>query len=84
MNDYGTYERKFDYSLNNFKRLTDPKRINVKPDRIEIKTVNKTASLRETMLSFSMPQDRLEELSLINGMMLNDSVQKGSLIKIIQ
>ena len=83
LNDYSIYERYFNNSLNSFKRLNDPNRINVKPDRIVIKTVNKTATLRETMLSFSMPQDRLDELSLINGMMLDDTVQKGSLIKII-
>jgi len=83
LNDYDTYKRHFDNTMNNFKRLNDPKRINVKPDRIVIKTVQQTTTLKSVLAYYKMSSDRLEELSLINGMQLTDTVQKGSLIKII-
>jgi predicted Zn-dependent protease len=82
--DFETYKGNFNHTMNNFKRLTNPNRINVKPDRILIKTVNKTGSLKNTLLYFKMPADRLEEIALINGMQLSDTVKQGSLIKIVK
>jgi len=31
-----------------------------------------------------MPADRLQELSILNGMQLNDGVQRGTLIKVVE
>ncbi len=81
--DYGTYKGHFNNTMNNFKRLTNPNRINVKPDRVKIKTVKQTTSLKNALVYYKMPADRMEELSLINGLELSKTVQKGSLIKII-
>jgi predicted Zn-dependent protease len=83
LSDYEIYRSNFNNTMNNFRKLKDPNRINVKPDKIAIKTVNQTTTLKNVLNSYNMPADRLEELSLINGMQLSDTVQKGSLIKII-
>ena len=83
LSDYDIYKKHFERSINNFKVLKDKNRINVKPDRIAIKTVNKTGTLKSTLAYYKMSPDRYSELSLINGMELDDTVQKGSLIKII-
>ena len=83
LSDYDIYKKHFERSINNFKVLKDKNRINVKPDRIAIKTVNKTGTLKNTLAYYKMSPDRYSELSLINGMELDDTVQKGSLIKII-
>ncbi len=80
---YDSYKGNFNYTLKNFKILKDPARINVKPDRIAIKTVNQTTTLKNALVSYNQPADRLEEISLINGMQLSDTVEKGSLIKIL-
>ena len=82
--DYNTFQVHFNKTMNNFKRLTNPNRINVKPDRITIKTVNKTGTLKSVLAYYKTPADRMEESSLINGKQLSDTVQKGSLIKIIK
>ena len=83
LKDISIYQSDFDNSLNNFKELKEPNRINVKPDRIEIKEVTQTATLKDVMGYYKMPTERYEELSLINGMELTETVQKGTLIKII-
>jgi len=36
------------------------------------------------MTSFGMPSSRVEELSILNGMMPTDQVMKGTLIKIVK
>ena len=79
--DFNRYKVVFENTMKNFKKLTDPARINVKPERIQIVTVPRTASLDATLRSFKMPQDRLEELAILNGMELKDQVTKGMLIK---
>jgi hypothetical protein len=40
-------------------------------------------SLQAAFQSFNMPAERFEELAILNGMLLNDKLSKGSLIKVI-
>ncbi len=77
------YSPIFRRSMEGFNRLTDRRRIDVKPERVRIKTVARDATFTETMSYFGMPKDRHEELALLNGMQLNDRLTKGMLIKTI-
>jgi predicted Zn-dependent protease len=81
--DFNAYKPFFDRTFSNFKTLTDPKKINVKPERIRIKTVSRDGTLESTLRSFKSPPDRLEELAILNGMQLKDRVKKGTLIKVL-
>lgn len=81
--DYRRYEGVFAQTMNSFNALTDPAKINVKPDRIYVKPVKNTGSLLTALNSYQMPKDKHNELALINGMKLQDQVKKGSLIKIL-
>ena len=81
--NFSRYQRMFESTMTNFKKLTDPARINVSPDRIHIETVPRNGTLESILKGFNMPQDKLEELSILNGMELNDQVTKGMLIKTI-
>lgn len=81
--NFNSYKNTFISSFKNFKKLTDQSKINVKPERIKVKTVTKTGSLQQVLLALNMKQDRLKELALINGMELTDRVNKGSLIKVL-
>ena len=67
----------------NFRNLNDPDKLNRKPDRIRIKTVARTASFKDVMKSFGMPDSKLEELGILNQLQANDQVQQGTLVKII-
>ncbi|GAB2766551.1 M48 family metalloprotease [Rhabdobacter roseus] len=66
-----------------FRILTDPDKLNRKPERILVKTVPRNGTFEETMRSLGMPANRLEDLGTLNGMQPKDVVQQGTLIKII-
>ncbi|MBK7232305.1 MAG: M48 family metalloprotease [Saprospiraceae bacterium] len=82
-NDYNAYESSFNKTMNGFKILTDPSKLNVKPEKIAIKTVNKQMSLRDALNQFNQDSKRHDELSILNGMLLTDAVSQGTLIKTI-
>ena len=79
-----TYSETFRITMEGFDQLTDPERINVQPDRLRIRSVPDTVTLREYLLSAGVPEQRLEQLSLINGMELDDLVAAGTRVKIIE
>lgn len=82
-NDFNNYFNTFSGTMTNFKPLTDQSKINKKPERIRIKTVANSTSLSQALQNFGMPTNRLEEIAVLNGMQLNDRVDKGTLIKVI-
>ncbi len=81
--DFNNYVSTFNNTMQNFRQLTDPAKLNKKPDRIRIKTVANSTTLSQALQSFNMPQAKLEELAILNGMKLTDNVPKGTLIKVI-
>jgi predicted Zn-dependent protease len=81
---FETYRPMFEATMNGFKELKDQSKINVQPTRVRIKTVPKTATLQEALKSFKVKDEMLEETSLINGMLLTDTVQANSKIKVVE
>jgi predicted Zn-dependent protease len=81
--DFNAYQNYFNYTMQNFKPLTDPSKINKKPDRVHIKTVNQASTLEQALRSFNVPDKRLEEVAVLNGMKLKDKLAPGTLIKVI-
>ena len=81
--DFQSYSAYFSESMKNFKELRDASKLNKKAERIRIKTVQKSGTLKQALSAFKVPESRMEELSILNGMQLSDNVQQGSLIKII-
>lgn len=67
-----------------FNRLTDPARINIEPRRIRIKEVTNQASLSEILGRFNIAENEFNEHAVLNGMALNQVLNKGTLIKTIQ
>lgn len=80
-NDFATWQPRFTNVIRNFRTLSDPDKLNRQPERIRIQTVNRTTSLENALRSFGVPADRLKEMSIVNGMELNATVQQGTLIK---
>ncbi|HEX6333122.1 MAG TPA: hypothetical protein VFZ78_02785, partial [Flavisolibacter sp.] len=58
-------------------------KLNKKPDRIRVVPVKTTGTLQTALASYNTPQNKLEELSVVNGMRLTDQVTAGMLIKVI-
>ena len=81
--DYQAYAPTFNNVMQSFRQLTDQAKINKQPERVRIRTVNQTATLQQVLRSFNVPDRRMEELSILNGMRLTDQVQQGTLIKIV-
>ena len=81
--DFDSQVPMFNQSMRNFKTLNDPVKLNKKPERISIKTASKAASLETLLKDAKVQDDRLKEHALINGMTLDQNVNKGSLYKVI-
>lgn len=81
--DIQAYAPYFLNTMQSFRPLTDPEKLNRKPERVRIKTVPQTTTLEQALRSFDVPSQRLEELGVLNGMRRNDKVEKGMLIKVI-
>lgn len=73
----------FNQSMRNFTVLNDPLKINKKPEKIAIRTARQTTTLESLLRTDQVPQDRLKEHALINGMTLEQTVQNGALYKVI-
>jgi predicted Zn-dependent protease len=81
--DYNTYSNRFLGTMQYFRSLTDPDKVNRKPEHIRIKTVEKTGTLADALKAFNAPANRMDELSILNGMPLTAQVTKGMLIKLV-
>lgn len=81
---YPRYETSFDNTMSQFKDLWDPKRINVAPDRIRIRSTRTTDTLENMLRSFGVPNEKLKEMVLLNGGDLNQVIPANTLIKVIE
>ena len=66
-----------------FRAITDPDKLNRKPERIVIKTAPRDAPFTDIMTTLGMPAARVEELGVLNGLKATDPVSRGTLVKII-
>jgi predicted Zn-dependent protease len=55
--------------------------LNRQPERIRVKAVQRSGTLRDALKDNGQADNRLDEIAIINGMELNDRVDKGMLIK---
>lgn len=81
--DYPTYSQYFLGSMQTFRALTDPTKLNKKPERIRLKTVNTAGTLEQVLRGYNIPAARLNELAILNGMNLTDRVAQRTMIKIV-
>jgi len=79
--DYNQFANAFKGIFKGFNKLTDQSKLNVKPTKIKLERAKKTANLRTVLTGLGVKSDKLEELAIVNGMTLNDSVEKGTLLK---
>ncbi len=77
------YLSTFSQTMGRFRNLTDPKRINVQPERLAVKTTSSPGPLRQALQGFGVPQDKWEALAVLNGMKLDDLVSARTLLKVV-
>ncbi|MCC9166623.1 M48 family metalloprotease [Pontibacter harenae] len=81
--NFNNYMQAFTSTMQSFSQLTEPDKLNRQPERIRIKTVAQSTTLAQALRNFNTPENRLEELAILNGLQLNDRVEKGMLIKTV-
>lgn len=80
--DFNQYAQQFNGHFTTFKQLTDPARINVKPERITIVRSDKAQTLLQMLHARNIPAARHEEMAILNGMNLTDALVIGTMLKI--
>jgi hypothetical protein len=70
--------------MSRFKELSDPKRINVKPDRIRIRATKTSDTLENELRSLGVPNEKLKEIASINGENLNQMIPANTLLKVVE
>ena len=83
LSDFNTYVNNFRATMEGFKQLTDVDKLNKKPDRIRISTVGSAMTLSQFFRQQNVPETKMEEHAILNGMKLTDNITQGTLIKII-
>lgn len=81
--DFRTYFNSLESTMKSFARLTDASKINVKPDRVLIRRVQRAGTLADAFAYYGVNPEKRNELALLNNLELTDRVQVGKLIKII-
>jgi predicted Zn-dependent protease len=81
---YPRYETIFDHTMRQFKELSDPKRIHVKPDRIRVYATGAPDTLGNNLRSFGVPNEKLKEMALLNGGDPNQVIPANTLIKVVE
>jgi predicted Zn-dependent protease len=81
--DFNKHFSTFQYTMKNFKELTDPSKLNKQPLRVKILQSPRTATLQEILADQRMDQKLFSDLALINGKDLTDQIESGTLIKIL-
>lgn len=79
--DFTRYQRDIDYTLGSFARLTDASKLNKKPETLKIVSNPRSQSLGQALTSAGVPQGRVQELAILNGMEVNETIPAGMLIK---
>jgi predicted Zn-dependent protease len=82
--DFNAYLDEFRRTQEGFDQLNDPSKLNVKPERIDIVEISSEMTLESALRKNGIPANRLEEFAILNGMMLNDRLSRGELIKVVE
>ncbi|GAA4384477.1 M48 family metalloprotease [Hymenobacter koreensis] len=82
--DFAGYAPQFTSIAEAFQRLTDAEKLNRQPEHVRIKTLKLRSTLEKALRTYNVPEKRLEEMAILNGMQLNEQVNAGSLIKVVE
>jgi predicted Zn-dependent protease len=80
---FSGYSSVFEQTMGRFNNLTDSRKINVKPDRLDVKRTTSQGSLRQALQRFGEPANQGEALAIINGMKLDDAVAGNTYLKVV-
>jgi predicted Zn-dependent protease len=74
----------FESTMRQFRELSDPRRIGVKPDRVRIRVARSSGTLEDVLRSLNVPNEKLKEMALLNGRDLSQIIRANTLIKVVE
>ncbi|MGD9328412.1 MAG: M48 family metalloprotease [Cyclobacteriaceae bacterium] len=80
---YDKYRDDFTGAMANFSRLTDPGKLNKQPQRIRIKQVQRSGTVKDVLEYYSIPEAQKQNIAFLNNMNLTDKLERGDLLKIV-
>jgi len=81
---FQNYGRVFETTMRGFRELSNPKRIEVAPQRIRIRQVMMSDRIEVVLRSYGVPEEKIKENILINGLNPGQMVPSSSFIKVIE
>ena len=81
---FQNYGPLFENTMHQFRELSDPRRIDVRPDHIRIRATRGSGTLENALQSLNVPNERLKEMALLNGGDLNQVIPANTLIKVVE
>lgn len=82
--DFNNYFPVLNNTMQQFRRLTDPDKINVQPARIRVKSVKEKGTLSQALRRYGVDNSSIQELAILNGMEPDTPVEPGMLIKVVE
>ncbi|MBD3628601.1 M48 family metalloprotease [Cyclobacterium sp.] len=82
--NFGSYEQDFLGTMRNFSELKVADKLNRQPERLAIRSVNQAMTLERALKNHKIPDSRLEEMAILNGMLLDEQLEAGTLIKVVE
>jgi predicted Zn-dependent protease len=70
--------------MTGFNNLLDKSKINVQPDRVRIRKVTKSGTLKSILIGFGADQNDLEKLALLNGVTLDTQISANKTVKSVE
>jgi predicted Zn-dependent protease len=80
---YNKYSDPFTNTMSNFSRLTNPGKLNRQPQKIRIKEVQRSGSVKDVLGYYGIPEAQKKNMAILNNMGLADKLERGDLIKIV-
>jgi predicted Zn-dependent protease len=82
--DYPTYQYAIDNTINSFNRLTSPRFLKQRPQRVAVRRSRQTQSLGNFLSTLGIPQKYWKQIALINGMEVDQQLSANQLVKIVR
>ena len=79
--NFNRYQRDIEYTIGTFSQLTNQSIINRRPETIKIVSNPRQQSLGQALTAAGVPQARVQEMAILNGMQANQSIPAGMLFK---
>jgi predicted Zn-dependent protease len=81
---FSQFANSFESIMTGFNQIRNQAMLAKKPVRVRIERVRQSADLATVLRSFNMPNDKMKDLAIINGIQLTDRLATGSLVKVLR